>query len=196
MAGGVALNCVANSRIWREGPFERVWVQPAAGDAGTALGAALHVAHELGDAVAPMADRRARPRLGRRRARGAARTAGVAFERPATSPTPSPRCSPTTASWRGSRAARVRPARARAPLAARRSAPAENLERLNDIKGREQFRPVAPMVLAERAAEIFDGPVPSPYMLFTHDVRAGVARAHPRGRARGRDGAHPDRRRP
>lgn len=46
-----------------------------------------------------------------------------------------------------------------------------NLERLNDIKGREQFRPVAPMVLAERAAEIFSGgPLPSPYMLFTHRV--------------------------
>jgi carbamoyltransferase len=49
----------------------------------------------------------------------------------------------------------------------------ENLEKLNDIKGREQFRPVAPMVLAERAAEIFDGPLPSPYMLFTHRVRDG-----------------------
>jgi carbamoyltransferase len=47
---------------------------------------------------------------------------------------------------------------------------AENLERLNDVKGREQFRPVAPMVLAERAAEIFRGNVPSPYMLFVHDV--------------------------
>jgi carbamoyltransferase len=46
-----------------------------------------------------------------------------------------------------------------------------NLERLNDVKGREQFRPVAPMVLQERAAEIFSGgPIPSPYMLFTHDV--------------------------
>jgi carbamoyltransferase len=48
---------------------------------------------------------------------------------------------------------------------------ADNLKRLNDVKGREQFRPVAPMVLAERAAEIFDGPLPSPYMLFTHRVR-------------------------
>ena len=47
----------------------------------------------------------------------------------------------------------------------------ENLERMNDIKGREQFRPVAPMVLAERAHEIFDGPLPSPYMLFVHRVR-------------------------
>ena len=47
----------------------------------------------------------------------------------------------------------------------------DNVERLNDIKGREQFRPVAPMVLADRAAEIFGrGPLPSPYMLFVHDV--------------------------
>uniref|UniRef100_UPI0005776093 carbamoyltransferase C-terminal domain-containing protein n=1 Tax=Mycobacterium avium TaxID=1764 RepID=UPI0005776093 len=46
-----------------------------------------------------------------------------------------------------------------------------NAERLNAVKGREQFRPVAPMVLAERAAEIFSrGPLPSPYMLFVHDV--------------------------
>jgi carbamoyltransferase len=48
---------------------------------------------------------------------------------------------------------------------------ADNVERLNQIKGREQFRPVAPMVLASRAAEIFSrGPLPSPYMLFVHDV--------------------------
>ncbi|MCZ9346754.1 carbamoyltransferase, partial [Streptomyces sp. TRM76130] len=50
---------------------------------------------------------------------------------------------------------------------------AENLERLNNVKGREEFRPVAPMVLADRAAEIFSGgPFPSPYMLFVHDVAA------------------------
>jgi carbamoyltransferase len=48
-----------------------------------------------------------------------------------------------------------------------------NLERLNDVKGREQFRPVAPMVLADRAPHIFSrGPLPSPYMLFVHDVDA------------------------
>jgi carbamoyltransferase len=49
MAGGVALNCVANARLLREGPFERLWVQPAAGDAGGALGAALLVWHHLLD---------------------------------------------------------------------------------------------------------------------------------------------------
>src|SRR5690606_22763010 len=43
--------------------------------------------------------------------------------------------------------------------------------RLNDIKGREQFRPIAPMVRLERAAEVFEGQLPSPYMLFVHHVR-------------------------
>ncbi|MGK0485629.1 MAG: carbamoyltransferase [Myxococcota bacterium] len=49
LAGGVALNCVANGKILREGPFENVWIQPAAGDAGGALGAALFVWHQLLD---------------------------------------------------------------------------------------------------------------------------------------------------
>ncbi len=49
LAGGVALNCVANGKILREGPFERVWIQPAAGDAGAALGAALFIWHQLLD---------------------------------------------------------------------------------------------------------------------------------------------------
>jgi len=49
LAGGVALNCVANGRLVREGPFENIWIQPAAGDAGGALGAALHWWHEVED---------------------------------------------------------------------------------------------------------------------------------------------------
>ena len=49
LAGGVALNCVGNGRILREGPFENIWIQPAAGDAGGALGAALYVWHQLLD---------------------------------------------------------------------------------------------------------------------------------------------------
>src|SRR5882724_5980165 len=47
LAGGVALNCVANGRLLREGPFENIWIQPAAGDAGGALGAALFVWYQL-----------------------------------------------------------------------------------------------------------------------------------------------------
>ncbi len=49
LAGGVALNCVANGRILREAPFENIWIQPAAGDAGGALGAALFVWYQLLD---------------------------------------------------------------------------------------------------------------------------------------------------
>ena len=49
LAGGVALNCVANGRLLREGPFENVWIQPAAGDAGAALGVALAISHSVGD---------------------------------------------------------------------------------------------------------------------------------------------------
>jgi carbamoyltransferase len=48
---------------------------------------------------------------------------------------------------------------------------AANVERLNLVKGREQFRPIAPMILLERAPAVLDGPLPSPYMLFVHDVR-------------------------
>jgi carbamoyltransferase len=47
LAGGVALNCVGNGKILREGPFEKIWIQPAAGDAGGALGAALFLWHHL-----------------------------------------------------------------------------------------------------------------------------------------------------
>src|SRR5207237_3228726 len=50
---------------------------------------------------------------------------------------------------------------------------ASNVHRLDDVKGRDQFRPIASMVLAERASDIFEGPLPSPFMLFTHRVRPG-----------------------
>ena len=53
LAGGVALNCVGNGRILREGPFEKLWIQPAAGDAGGALGAALFIWHQLLGKPAP-----------------------------------------------------------------------------------------------------------------------------------------------
>ena len=53
LAGGVALNCVGNGRILREGPFKDIWIQPAAGDAGGALGAALAAWHQLEGQAAP-----------------------------------------------------------------------------------------------------------------------------------------------
>jgi carbamoyltransferase len=181
MAGGVALNCVANSALWRDGPFERVWVQPAAGDAGTALGAALQVAHELGDRPGPMAT----AALGRGWDDGelAARlaAAGVAFERPddVADAVAEALADNRVVAWFQGRSEFGPRALGHRSLLADPRAPG-NLEKLNDIKGREQFRPVAPMVLAERAAEIFDqGPIPSPFMLFTHRVREGWAERIP-----------------
>lgn len=82
LAGGVALNCVANSRLWREGPFERIWVQPAAGDAGTALGAALYAAEELGDRVRPMTSAALGRSWSDEELEDRLRTARLAFERP------------------------------------------------------------------------------------------------------------------
>jgi len=172
MAGGVALNCVANSYLSERGPFERIWVQPAAGDAGTALGAALHVAHALGDRVAPMPT----AALGRGWTDDELAawliTAKVPHERPhdLADAVAQVLAADGVVAWfqgrseYGPRALGHRSLLANATRAA-------NLERLNDVKGREQFRPVAPMVLAERAAELFEGPLPSPYMLFTHRVR-------------------------
>ena len=66
LAGGVALNCVGNGRILREGPFENIWIQPAAGDAGGALGAALFIWHQLLDKPANAAATRQPERLAAR----------------------------------------------------------------------------------------------------------------------------------
>jgi len=173
MAGGVALNCVANSRLWRESPFEEIWVQPAAGDAGTALGAAMYVAQSLGDDVQPMPG----AALGRGwsddELAGWLERAGVVYERPddvAEEAAETIARNGIVAWFEGRAEYGPRALGHRSLLADPRDA--ANLERLNDVKGREQFRPVAPMVLLEYAAEIFDGgPLPSPYMLFTHRVR-------------------------
>ena len=173
MAGGVALNCVANSVLWRDTPFEEIWVQPAAGDSGTALGAALHVAAELGDEVQPMGT----AALGRSWSEDELadwlRRADLGAERP---PNVADEIAEVLANdgivaWFEGRSEYGPRALGHRSLLANAAYPA-NLERLNDVKGREQFRPVAPMVLLERADEIFTGgPIPSPHMLFTHEVR-------------------------
>ncbi|CAL8971303.1 nebramycin 5' synthase [Cellulomonas sp. T2.31MG-18] len=175
MAGGIALNCVANSRIWRESGFEQVWVQPAAGDAGTSLGAALQVAAELGEPVRPMPG----AALGREwsddELAAKLRTAKVPFSTPddLAAEVADVLASNGVVAWFDGRSEFGPRALGHRSLLAHPGF-AENLERLNDVKGREQFRPVAPMVLQDRAAEIFsDGPIPSPYMLFVHRVDAG-----------------------
>jgi carbamoyltransferase len=172
LAGGVALNCVANTRLYAESGYRSVWVQPAAGDAGTALGGALHLAYVEGDTPTPMpgAD------LGRgftdEELEGWLRTAQVPYERPVDVAAEVAEClaADGVVAWFQGRSEYGPRALGHRSLLAHPGR-AENLERLNDVKGREQFRPVAPMVRAERAAEIFSrGPLPSPYMLFVHDV--------------------------
>jgi carbamoyltransferase len=172
LAGGVALNCVANTRLYVETPYEQLWVQPAAGDAGTALGGALHVARSEGDTTVPVAG----ADLGRAWTDAELEawlvTADVPFERPADVAVEVARCLAANGvvAWFQGRSEYGPRALGHRSLLAHPGHEA-NLERLNDVKGRESFRPVAPMVLAERASQIFGrGPLPSPYMLFVHDV--------------------------
>jgi carbamoyltransferase len=171
MAGGVALNCVANARLFAEGPFDKVWVQPAAGDSGTALGAALFVARSLGDRVRPMTTAALGRSWSEEELRGWLTGAGVAFERvdDVASVVADTLAEDGIVAWfQGRSEFGPRALGHRSLLADPRNA--SNTERLNDVKGREQFRPVAPMVLEQRAGEIFTGRLPSPHMLFTHAV--------------------------
>ncbi len=184
LAGGVALNCVANGRLWREGLFENIWVQPAAGDAGGALGAALFVAHLKG------AKRQLRPdRDGMRgsflgpaftsaetesrlRAMGAVlqtfsfdqlkvKTARLLADGQAVG-------------WaRGAMEFGPRALGARSILADPR--PAEMQKNLNlKIKFRESFRPFAPAVLADRVQECFEFKGSSDYMQMVANAKIKI----------------------
>jgi len=172
LAGGVALNCVANGRLAAEGPFEHVWVQPAAGDAGTALGAALAAATSRGQTCTPLSS----VALGRGWEEGEIevilKAADQPYERPAdlAGTVASALAGGAVVGWFQGRSEYGPRALGHRSLLCDPRRP-ENLNRMNAIKGREEFRPVAPMVLADRAPEIFDGVQPSPYMLFVHRVR-------------------------
>ncbi|SCL48876.1 carbamoyltransferase [Micromonospora citrea] len=172
MAGGVALNCVANARLAAEGPYRNVWVQPAAGDAGTALGAALHVARDLGDRATPMAG----ADLGRgwtdEKLEAELRRAALPYFRPDSIAAEAARVLADNGivAWYQGRSEYGPRALGHRSLLAHPGDPATTA-RMNDVKGREQFRPIAPMVRAERFAEIFEGVFPSPYMLFVHRVK-------------------------
>src|SRR3954471_20408495 len=171
MAGGAALNCVANARTAAEGPYRRVWIQPAAGDSGTALGAALHVASGAGPVV-PMSG----ADLGRgwsdEEIEADLRRAALPYTRPASIAAEAARVLADNGivAWYQGRSEYGPRALGHRSLLAQPGDPATTA-RMNDVKGREQFRPIAPMVRAERFAEIFEGVFPSPYMLFVHRVK-------------------------
>jgi carbamoyltransferase len=172
LAGGVALNCVANGRLAAEGPFEQVWVQPAAGDAGTALGAALALASRRGERCAPFTT----PALGRGwdddEIEAVLKAAEQPYDRPAdlAEEVAAALDAGAVVGWFQGRSEYGPRALGHRSLLCDPRRPG-NVGRMNAIKGREEFRPVAPMVLADRAHEIFEGVLPSPYMLFVHRVR-------------------------
>ncbi|GAB3238525.1 carbamoyltransferase C-terminal domain-containing protein [Glycomyces halotolerans] len=171
-AGGVALNCVANTRLHAEGPFERIWVQPAAGDAGTALGAAVQVAADLGDDVKPMRDAALGSGWSDEEIEAELRRAGLRYYRSddIAAEVAGALAENGIVGWFQGRSEFGPRALGHRSLLAHPGHDG-NLDRLNAVKGRERFRPIAPMVLADRAADVFArGPLPSPYMLFVHDV--------------------------
>ncbi|WP_106325743.1 carbamoyltransferase family protein [Actinoplanes italicus] len=168
MAGGTALNCVANARIAAEGPFDRVWVQPAAGDAGTALGAALalgaeHVPFGTAALGRGWSDEELEAEL-RRAAVPYSRPESIAAEAAAVLAR-----NGIVAWYQGRSEYGPRALGHRSLLA--HPGDRDTQTRMNDVKGREQFRPIAPMVRAERFHDIFEGVYPSPYMLFVHRVK-------------------------
>ena len=181
LAGGVALNCVANGRILREGPFDDIWIQPAAGDAGGSAGAALAVWHHyLGNGrVTTGADQQKGSYLGpsytseeiQTFLRGANAVFQVMTDDELFARTAEDIADGRIIGWFSGRLEFGPRALGSRSIVGDARNP-EMQKRMNiKIKFRESFRPFAPAVLAEEAAEWFDLDRPSPYMLLVADVR-------------------------
>jgi carbamoyltransferase len=184
MAGGVALNCVGNGRILREGPFKRIWIQPASGDAGGALGVAQLVWHHVlgqprfvasGDALHGSL---LGPRFSNSEIRTTLDAAGARYhafdrEEDLLDRTVDLLVSEKVVGWSQDRMEfGPRALGARSIIGDPRSAKMQKIMNLK-IKFREGFRPFAPSVLSEHSAEYFELPldVDSPYMLIVAPVR-------------------------
>ena len=182
LAGGVALNCVANGRLQREGPFKKIWIQPAAGDAGGALGCALAAWHELlgkSREVSGDADRMRGSYLGPRYDMGAVRSAlqklNASFEELSDNALYS-RLAQLIADgkvvgwFQGAMEFGPRALGGRSIIGDPRSSTMQSVMNLK-IKYRESFRPFAPAVLAEHVGSIFEQESESPYMLIVAQVK-------------------------
>lgn len=182
MAGGVALNCVLNGRLEQQRIFDRIFVQPAAGDAGTALGAALWIDWSGGSRerrftmdhayLGPEFDDEEIEAELRRSKLQYRRAADVADEAAALL------ADEQILGWfQGRMEFGPRALGARSILASPLRPGMQ--QRLNEIKDREDFRPVAPAVLEEAAGEWFVGAERAPFMLFVYDVEPDKAHLIP-----------------
>ncbi len=175
MAGGVALNCVANGRLVRERVFDDVFVQPAAGDDGACLGAAFHVSHRRLGIARASAMRHAfhGPEFDETATLAAAAVRGLVPERPADVVAETARmlASGAIVGWMQGRMEYGPRALGHRSILANPSDPnaKDVVNRL--VKFREGFRPFAPAVPLERAGEWFEDARPSPYMLLSFLVR-------------------------
>jgi carbamoyltransferase len=183
LAGGVALNCVGNGRLLREGPFERLWIQPAAGDAGGALGVALLAHHKVLGVARPAPGGRDAMRgsyLGpdfspEEIAATLAEYGAVAerLDEPALlARTADLLAAERVVGWfQGRMEFGPRALGGRSILGDPRSPRMQSVMNLK-IKYRESFRPFAPSVLREHVGEWFEFDGDSPYMLLVADVQA------------------------
>ena len=188
LAGGVALNCVANGKILRDGKFEKIWIQPAAGDAGGALGAALaayhyhlggaRIAAATGDAMSGsyLGPAYAQSDIEHRLSRAGARFSSV-DDGEAIAGTARSLAEGKAVGWfQGRMEFGPRALGGRSILGDARSPTMQKTLNLK-VKYRESFRPFAPSVLREAVADWFELDEDSPYMLLVADVGARHRRA-------------------
>jgi carbamoyltransferase len=187
LAGGVALNCVANGKILRDGAFKNIWIQPAAGDAGGAVGAALAVWHQFlgrernanrgGDLMAGafLGPSFSQEDVESRLTRAGARFA-VVSEEDMIEKTASSLADGEAVGWmQGRMEFGPRALGARSILGDPRSPTMQKTLNLR-VKYRESFRPFAPAVLRENVSDWFELDTDSPYMLLVADVQPKLRR--------------------
>ena len=187
LAGGVALNCVANGKVLRDGKFDHIWIQPAAGDAGGAVGAALAAFHQFkGEprSVAPsdamsgafLGPEFSQAEIERRLGAAGARFAVLAEEKMVEATAKALSDQLAVGWFQGRMEFGPRSLGARSILGDPRSAAMQKNLNLK-VKYRESFRPFAPAVLREDVSDWFELDSDSPYMLIVADVRDDKRRA-------------------
>lgn len=182
IAGGVGLNCVANGRLLREGPFENVWVQPAAGDSGGAIGSALFVWHQLlgnDRSAAPMPTPYLGPAITPNEVESKLTAMNAVFnsigdEASLVEQVTQQLATQKVVGWFQGRAEFGPRALGNRSILADPRDPGMQDKLNRKIKFRESFRPFAPVVLAERCGDYFELDPPSPYMLFASKRRGRV----------------------